>query len=143
MTSPDSAESLDAKAIEELERLEREATARGSARWVRTTDRDDGTSQVYSPSLGPCRVVVPVAETTDENAEFIVALRNNAKALLRLARLGMKAGAFLRAHGDSIVQGLVVAEDSADLVDEEADEARAERAELETLIAFVNGGKNP
>ena len=36
----------------------------GTARWSRGKERADGTAQVYAPSYGPLRRVVPVAETT-------------------------------------------------------------------------------
>lgn len=36
----------------------------GTARWSRGKERADGTAQVYAPSYGPMRRVVPVAETT-------------------------------------------------------------------------------
>jgi hypothetical protein len=44
--------------------------------------REDGTAQVYAPSMGPCRVVVPIAETTAEHAKLIAAAPELLSALL-------------------------------------------------------------
>ena len=75
--------------LRKLERLERAATARTSARWV-SSSVDGGTAQIYSPSRGPMRVIVPIAETTLEEGEFIVELRNAAAELIELAKEGLK-----------------------------------------------------
>jgi hypothetical protein len=46
----------------------------GSGRWNRSTPREDGTAQVYSPCRGPMRAIVPVAETSDECGAYIAAV---------------------------------------------------------------------
>lgn len=71
--------------LDRLEALEREATGRSSSKWV-ASPRNDGTASVYSPSLGPCREVVPIAETLADDAVFIAATRNALPALLERAR---------------------------------------------------------
>jgi hypothetical protein len=50
--------------------------------WVVSGLRKDDTAQVYAPSMGPCRVVVPIAETESKNAPFIAAARTDIPALL-------------------------------------------------------------
>lgn len=47
------------------------------SRWA-LHEREDGTAQVYSTSLGPMRQCVPVAETTVECGREIVRLHNAA-----------------------------------------------------------------
>ena len=69
--------------LDALEKLLAEAT---HPRWIAGEVRPDGTTQVYSPNLGPCRVIVPIAETTGQDAVLIAALRNAAPALLREVR---------------------------------------------------------
>ncbi len=60
--------------LAELKRLYLRAVESSSRVWCLTKDRDDGTAQVYSPSLGMCRQIVPVAETTHAMGELIVAM---------------------------------------------------------------------
>ncbi len=54
----------------------------GSSRWNCGVEREDGTAQVYSPSRGPLRVVVPVAETSKVCGDAIVAAVNALPGLL-------------------------------------------------------------
>ncbi len=67
--------------LDALEEAEAKATARSSRKWL-ASYRKDGTGSVYSPSLGPCREVVPIAETMAEDAAFIAAMRNALPSLL-------------------------------------------------------------
>lgn len=54
-------------------RLAGEATEQvgGTARWNAGKERSDGTAQVYAPSYGPLRRVVPIAETSAVCAALI------------------------------------------------------------------------
>lgn len=61
--------------IARLRELEKTATGKG-ALWA-AHHRDDGTAQVYATSVGPCRMVAPVAETLVADASLIVELRNS------------------------------------------------------------------
>lgn len=65
--------------LDHLEKLHREAT--GGSKWV-TAECEGGTSQVYSPSVGPCRVVVSIAETRPCDARYIAAAHNAMPALI-------------------------------------------------------------
>ena len=71
--------------LDALEALHREATARSSAKWI-ASYRSDGTGSVYSPSLGPCRQVVQIAETMAEDAKVIAAYHNALPSLIQAAR---------------------------------------------------------
>jgi hypothetical protein len=71
--------------LDGLEKMHREATQRSSAKWI-ASYRNDGTGSVYSPSLGPCREIVPIAETMAEDAKCIADAHNSLPALLSLAR---------------------------------------------------------
>lgn len=73
--------------LAEIEAAEKAATLATSSRWVCGTPRNDGTTQVYSPSLGPARMNVPVAETTAEFGVFIAAARNALPKLIAEVRL--------------------------------------------------------
>lgn len=72
--------------LHELERLEREATSQAPPPWIASSARQDGTACVYLPSDGPCRRIVPVAETSAEQAALIAAARNALPALLARVR---------------------------------------------------------
>ena len=47
------------------------------------TKRADGTAQIYASSMGPCRRVVPIAETTVRFGEWITTLADDAPVLAR------------------------------------------------------------
>lgn len=83
----EAADTLTLERLDELAKLEKAATKRSSRRWVSTTAaRTDGTAQVYSPSRGPLRAIVPIAESLTEEAFFIAAMRNDLPDLLAAAR---------------------------------------------------------
>lgn len=73
--------------IAEALRLDAEMT---NAPWCADV-RDDGTAQVYATRMGPCRVIVPVAETTGKDATAMAAARTLLPALARLAERQRKA----------------------------------------------------
>ncbi len=66
---------------EQLRELEQLASNRTTNHWAATI-REDATAQVYAPDRGPMRMVVPIAETTADDAEFIIAMRNGLKRLI-------------------------------------------------------------
>lgn len=53
-----------------------------AAPWVAAKASEDGSRQVYAPSRGPLRVVVPIAESEGENAAFIALAREALPAAL-------------------------------------------------------------
>lgn len=57
--------------LAELERLAKAAKFASSPSWIAGKIRPDATAQVYSPSLGMLRKVVPVAESTPPFSDFI------------------------------------------------------------------------
>ena len=67
--------------LDALQAAEAKATQRSSRKWI-ASYRKDGTGSVYSPSLGPCREVVPIAETMAEDATFIATMRNALPSLI-------------------------------------------------------------
>lgn len=65
---------------------EAEGKATGE-RWI-ASKRDDGTAHVYCPQVGLMRQIVPIAETTIDNADFIAIAREAVpKALARIEEL--------------------------------------------------------
>ena len=90
--------------LDELERLEREATSQAPPPWIASPARQDGTACVYLPSDGPCRRIVPVAETSAEQAALIAAARNALPALLAeiraLRAVAEAAGSYLAEYED-------------------------------------------
>lgn len=116
MTSPNSAESLDAKAIEELERLEQAATpgdwTRLEGSWLVVQQGDmqggfDGQFVAECEEDGKWDATIGAKQKQwAGNAELIVAMKNALPELIRLARLGMRAGAFLREHGGAVSMAL-------------------------------------
>ena len=74
--------------LRKLEHLERMAVKRTSTQWA-LSEHGFGTAQIYAPNRGPLRVIVPIAETTIVEGEFIVELRNAAAELIELAKKGL------------------------------------------------------
>lgn len=57
----------------------------GTARWQAGAPHDDGAVLVYSPSRGLMRMLVPIAQTTEEYAPFIAAANPDTLRALVLA----------------------------------------------------------
>lgn len=87
--------------IKELFDLDEKITQRTSPCWI-LTKRPDGTAQVYAPSMGPCRKIVPIAETTVEFGEWLIAFRN-ALTDLTQATGATDCELILRLHADPAV----------------------------------------
>lgn len=66
---------------EAVAKIRERAAGASHTRWIAEAPRKDGTARVYSPSRGPLRVIVPVAETSAQDAPFIAAARTDVPAL--------------------------------------------------------------
>lgn len=80
---------LTVHALDELARLHEESKSKSSGSWTCGKTRDDGTAQVYSPSLGPLRKIVPIAETLPEFGNLIATSYGALPRLIAMARLSL------------------------------------------------------
>lgn len=63
--------------LDEIKALAEASKAATSGRWI-AHKRKDGSVQIYSPAMGPCRAIVPVAETEEQHADYLAAVSPDA-----------------------------------------------------------------